>query len=353
MPKVSFIVPVYNVEKYIDQCVESILSQTLKDIELVLVDDGSPDQCPAICDAYAEKDSRVKVIHKKNGGVSDARNCGIKEAEGEYLYFVDSDDWVELDAAENLYQDAVDMGVDCVISDGVTHYSNGRTGRMYMYSKKFRTKDRGKIDLIQKSILCHKMSPYYSPGADLEYPTPWTKFVKREIVIQNKIFFDPYVMGLYDDGLFCLYLLEHIKSLYYNRRHTYNYRIVSGSLVHAYKDTMMIPRIRGCERVDRFIEERGKGDSFKQAEYCRRVSYFAGILTSYFFSPSNPKSFAEVKKEIIGYLESYPYKEAFENARADLLEPKHRYVLMCGKYRFIEGMRLYSLLKQRMKAWSL
>ena len=92
MPKISFLVPVYNVEKYIDQCITSILNQTFRDFELILVDDGSPDNCPSICDKYAERDARVKVIHKRNAGVSEARNSGIEAPTGELAYFVDSDD---------------------------------------------------------------------------------------------------------------------------------------------------------------------------------------------------------------------------------------------------------------------
>ena len=91
---ISVIVPIYNVEKYLPQCVESLMNQTLKDIEIILVDDGSPDCCPVICDEYAEKDKRIKVIHQKNAGVSAARNEGLKNAQGAFIGFVDPDDWV-------------------------------------------------------------------------------------------------------------------------------------------------------------------------------------------------------------------------------------------------------------------
>lgn len=94
MPLISVIVPVYKVEPYIHRCVDSILEQTYQNLEIILVDDGSPDNCPAICDEYAAKDKRVKVIHKPNGGLSDARNAGMAAATGEYLSFVDSDDWL-------------------------------------------------------------------------------------------------------------------------------------------------------------------------------------------------------------------------------------------------------------------
>ena len=101
-PLISVIVPVYKVEKYLHKCVDSILTQTLSDIELILVDDGSPDWSGAICDEYVEKDSRVRTIHKPNGGVSSARNKGLDEANGDWIGFVDGDDYVAADAVEKL-----------------------------------------------------------------------------------------------------------------------------------------------------------------------------------------------------------------------------------------------------------
>lgn len=101
-PKVSIVVPIYNVEKYLHKCVDSIIGQTYHNLEIILVDDGSPDNCPAICDEYQKKDSRVRVIHKPNGGLSDARNAGLDIATGEYVTFIDSDDWYAEDAIEIL-----------------------------------------------------------------------------------------------------------------------------------------------------------------------------------------------------------------------------------------------------------
>lgn len=97
MEQVSVIVPIYNVEKYLNRCVSSIVQQTYKNLEIILVDDGSPDNCPAMCDTWKEQDSRIKVVHKKNGGLSDARNAGLEVASGDYVAFVDSDDWIEKD----------------------------------------------------------------------------------------------------------------------------------------------------------------------------------------------------------------------------------------------------------------
>lgn len=104
-PLVSIIVPVYKVEQYLEKCVRSLLGQTYKNLEILLIDDGSPDNCPAMCDNFAVEDSRIKVIHKPNGGLADARNTGLDAATGDYISFVDSDDWI----SENMYTEMLDM----------------------------------------------------------------------------------------------------------------------------------------------------------------------------------------------------------------------------------------------------
>ena len=110
--KISVIVPVYKVEEYLDRCVKSIVEQTHKNLEIILVDDGSPDNCPAICDSWAEKDRRIKVIHKENGGVSSARNAALDAATGDFIGFVDSDDWIENDFYELLMKSLAENGSD-------------------------------------------------------------------------------------------------------------------------------------------------------------------------------------------------------------------------------------------------
>ena len=114
-PTVSVVVPVYNVEAYLDRCVESLVAQTLRDIEIILVDDGSTDNSPTLCDAWADKDARIRVVHKENGGLSDARNAGVEAAQADWIGFVDSDDWVELDMYETLYRHIVEDGSDIAV----------------------------------------------------------------------------------------------------------------------------------------------------------------------------------------------------------------------------------------------
>lgn len=127
LPLISVILPIYKVEKYLHRCVDSILSQTYENIEVILVDDGSPDNCPKICDDYAAKDVRVKVVHQKNGGVSAARNTGIRVASGEFVAFVDPDDYVSEDFLQFMYDLMSQYDADIVSCGAVDVYPSGKT----------------------------------------------------------------------------------------------------------------------------------------------------------------------------------------------------------------------------------
>lgn len=155
-PKVSILVPIYNVEKFLPRCIESVLSQDFRDYELILVDDGSPDQCPQICDEYAKKDSRIKVVHKKNGGLVSARLAGFKEARGEYVMFLDSDDYLYPYAISCLYNKIIE-GYDIV---------RGRHNKVSMTEELYGVEhfefDEGELDADEyvKAYILGKVSPY-------------------------------------------------------------------------------------------------------------------------------------------------------------------------------------------------
>lgn len=129
-PLISVIVPVYKVEKYLDRCVQSIVDQTYRNLQIILVDDGSPDKCPAMCDAWASKDSRIKVIHKANGGLSDARNAGMAVATGLYMSFVDSDDYIAPEMYRLLYDRLTADGSDIAACSVEMVFEDGSPSRM-------------------------------------------------------------------------------------------------------------------------------------------------------------------------------------------------------------------------------
>ena len=125
-PLVSVIVAIYNIEPYIRRCVDSVLAQDYQQLEIILVDDGSTDQCPAICDAYAQKDTRIKVIHKQNGGLSDARNAGLNVATGEYIGYVDGDDWIEPGMYGSMVRSCVEQQAHKMREHLMIHWQAGR-----------------------------------------------------------------------------------------------------------------------------------------------------------------------------------------------------------------------------------
>ena len=185
-PLISIIVPVYKVEKYLDRCVKSIVSQTYSNLEIILVDDGSPDRCPIMCDTWAEKDNRIKVIHKKNGGLSDARNEGMAISTGELIGFVDSDDWIDKNMYQKLYNaierdnsDIAACGVEMVWEDG---------------SKTERLTKSGEVVLNQEDAIKSLIEETW-----LKQPV-WYKLYKKSL-IHNILF----PVGKYHEDVFWSY----------------------------------------------------------------------------------------------------------------------------------------------------
>lgn len=168
MELISIIVPVYKVENYLDRCVESLVNQTYKNLEIILVDDGSPDSCGKRCDLWAEQDKRIKVIHKKNGGLSDARNYGINNASGEFVAFVDSDDWIEPQMYETLYNAIIENDCD-IASCGVRRVWENKKECML-------TKLNGDHILNRIEAMEALMDSSYL------IMTVWNKLYKRQIV---------------------------------------------------------------------------------------------------------------------------------------------------------------------------
>ncbi len=187
MPAISIIVPAYNVEKYINRCVDSILAQTFKDFELIFVDDGSPDNCGAICDEYAARDNRIKVIHQKNAGVSVARNNGVKEANGKYITFIDSDDWVSSKCLERMYFACEENNAQMAICD-IAMVDTESVETPIPVNERITTGE----DALKK----------YGILMDSRFRGPYAKLVKREIVLEH-----PFPAGrTYGEDSACVYL---------------------------------------------------------------------------------------------------------------------------------------------------
>ena len=275
--KISIVVPVYKVENYIRECADSILSQTYHNLEIIFVDDGSPDNCGTILDQYAIQDPRIKVIHKNNGGVSAARNDGLQNCTGEYIYIMDSDDYLELDALGIMLENALRTDADVVITDHFTFKES--------------------LDFI---------------FLGLGIATPWNKLIKRDLIFDNGLRFDSNVKGIFDDGLFSLNVMEHCRKLSYIRYNAYHYRIIPTSLMRRFNPDRIKIDKTVFYSIDEFIRHNEKENILREAYYARVVLYFVKSLRFYFFHKDNLNSWQDRYREFVKMQESEPYKEAID-----------------------------------------
>lgn len=206
-PLVSIAVPVYNTESYLQRCIDSLINQTLKDIEIILVDDGSTDGSGDICDEYAEKDRRIVVIHKDNGGLASSRQVALQSARGIYLGICDSDDWVELDMFEKLYQQATETGADITMCDFIYEYANVPPKKI-CYGKELPPDNSGILSELLSGRLSGSMC---------------NKLFRRNVFSNFNLSWDSNI-NLGEDFMMSLKLFKHPVKMAYLRESLYHYR---------------------------------------------------------------------------------------------------------------------------------
>lgn len=233
---ISVVVPIYNVEKYIKRCIESIINQTYVNLEIILVNDGSPDKCGEICEKYALKDKRIKVIHKRNGGLSDARNSGIEIAKGKYIGFVDSDDYIDLDMYEILYKNLKKNEADISICDIYTVYDD--------FIEKYKKSDENIIimnnELAIKEMLDEKIIN----------TSAWNKLYKIELFKEIR-----YPFGKLSEDLFTTYKLFHISNrICYIDKPKYYYVQTENSIMRSNFNIRKLDTLEGTKELVEFTK---------------------------------------------------------------------------------------------------
>lgn len=210
--KISYIIPVYKVEAYLRECVESLTCQTYKDFEIILVDDGSPDGCPALCDQLATEDERIKVLHKLNGGLSDARNYGLLHAQGDYIIFVDSDDfWQHDDSLQKLVEVLERERVDILCFNTSYYYEDTNTYRNWApFPDAILSPSTPSVFLIEMQ------------KARTLPMSAWSKICRREFLVENDIFFIKGIKG--EDSPWMIDILDKAERIYCVNLYVYAYR---------------------------------------------------------------------------------------------------------------------------------
>lgn len=345
MPKISIIVPIYNVEKYIAQCLDSLITQTFRDIEIILVDDGTPDNSAEIYQKYADEDSRIKVIKKRNAGVAEARNTGIEHATGECLMFIDSDDWMEKDGCEILYKAYERSRADLVVADAYT-VINGTKRLKRVFKKEFVTEDIDFIKQYQAACIGYGYNPLPANKENVTgLGSPWNKLYCRKIIVENGLRYDSYVKGIYDDNLFTLYYLNNVRKVAYVSVPVYNYRIVDGSLTQSYKADTLDISCRIFERIKSFIDTQEDKKVFEKPFYMYIVRRFSAELGVYYFSKNNGKTLRENLRELKNMIHKEPYCTAIKKVESSKLMKQQK--LTCWTARLNSPIGIWFTFKVR------
>lgn len=283
-PLISIIVPIYKVEAYLERCVESLRAQTYVNLEIILVDDGSPDKCPDICDAYAGKDERIRVIHQKNAGLSGARNAGIDLAEGEYLAFVDSDDYVAPDFIRSLYEILKETG--CAI---------GQCRFAYVQGEPLKSEPGSSFRIYRGESL---MEQLYGPEEEATFfVVAWNKLYRRELFEQIR-----YPLGrIHEDEATTYRLFHEGKKLAFLDRALYGYNTENAGSITSGFSEKRLQWLDAHEERAAFLETNGYERLLPQA-YRKLCD---ACITFYFRCTDDVKDALRIRRELKRRLGQY------------------------------------------------
>lgn len=329
--KISVIIPVYNTEQYLKDCVDSIINQSYQNFELILVDDGSTDSSPQICDNYAAKDSRITVIHTPNRRLSAARKKGLENSTGEYIMHVDSDDWLDLNTLEkcmNVVQKHPKIG--CVVFSFVKEYGD-KSQVMHVFDG-----DREFFE-AQKIQKCFYRRLFGLSNEELNHPerlenlgTSWMKMCRRDLAEQGK-FVDNQKVGSSEDGIYNIYALKRCESAVYIDEPLYHYRKVKGSLSDVYRPKLIKQWKCLFDMIQNFIDDEKLPEEFQEA-FNNRIAL--SIIAIGLNELCNPETdFWKTRKYIKKYISSEMYRNSFSTLKLGAFPITWKVLMFCCKKR--------------------
>lgn len=271
MPYISLIIPIYNSDKYLEKCINSIINQTFKDIEIILVNDGSKDKSGIICDTFAINDKRIKVIHKMNSGLSSARNIGIENSSGKYVVFLDSDDWMNVETLECVLELTEKYGVDLAFWSYKNEYINRTISvNLFKTSSNYMLFNEHKMHYLRRRAVGLINRELISPTKTDALNSAWGKMYKKELILENNIrFLDTSYIGS-EDVLFNIQAFFYTKQALFINRHFNHYRRYShNSLTKKHTNTLFHRFKNLYYEIEKFIVINNLDYNFKKALWNR------------------------------------------------------------------------------------
>ncbi|RHV80396.1 glycosyltransferase family 2 protein [Clostridium sp. OF10-22XD] len=337
--KVSIVVPVYNVpEKALRDCIESCIHQTLKNIEIILVDDGSTDNSGVICDEYAVNDNRIKVVHKVNGGLSAARNTGYRMAIGEWILFLDSDDWIEDKTCEDNYAIGMKEDVDIVIFGTIQEFGHCKYPFKYHF-------ENGSIFIGEK---CKKLQCEILNFTG-NIATAWAKLIRKNILDRYHVEHNEILRQGSEGVEFNIRLFEHIRSAYFTSNIYYHYIYNPNSISAKHNEQNHYFVIKCFEEIQKQISVSDNKDSLEMLFYNRFAYVVVAAAISGYFSPTNKEKYKVQKKKYLLYLNQTLVKNTLLNVKAKDMELQRAVVLFLIKRHCFFPLKLLAKIRYKQK----
>ena len=338
-PLLSVIVPVYKVESYIRQCLDSLVNQTLTDLEIIVIDDGSPDNCGVICDEYAKKYANMRVIHKQNAGLREARNQGIDEAKGEWITFVDSDDWCDVDYYEKLFQamgDRKTMDVFC--AGGRVIELPRKSVIAYTFPEAADYQKREELDILMARTLSNRW-PYHGKMILRPLDAPWDKIYRADFLRKHGLRYDADRQA-WEDTYFNYQVYSLAERIGAAPVIGYHYRYVANSITHQYNPKRPEINYGFLEDVRRYAPEKLEPEFMRQAFYSRAFVMMSNTLRLCYLNESNPDPEREIKRSIYNMTRRPYFQEALGNISNSVLTKEHLLLKYLLKQPFLWPLKL-------------
>lgn len=345
--KISVIVTIYNTpEKYLRKCIESIINQTLKEIEIILVNDGSKEEIQKVCEEYAQKDTRIKLLNQQNQGESGARNTGIENATTENITFVDSDDWIEIDTCEKIYNyiKTINEEYEIIIFNCFVDYPNKQIKNIFYPKQGLLNKQD--IEEIQLQNIEKGIVKYYP--AIINISIACAKIYKRKFIKENNL---RYVFGLIRmaDAVFNMEAFEKAKKIFVLQEYLYHYQQNDFSICQRYsKDTIKYYETY-FEFVKEYIEKYNKNEKFIDTLNIKIVTSIDRYMYNYFFHKDNPKDLKSIEKEFKELISDKLYQNAMKKVKIQYLSTYQKLILYNAKHKKITILRFLAKTKEILK----